>query len=674
MRWLTGLALLIFVSVLNVPKSFSDPYTEEDAFGSFYVCSTNLTDVDGDGDLDAILSSNYGENNSLYINDGTGQFTLDEDVFSLPDNYTIAIGFADVDADGDLDAGVIDRAMHGNRLYINDGFGSFTYYVHAFGMGDSEMIAYADADLDGDIDAAVCNNDFVPSMLFLNDGFGNFAEQEAFNSSEDFDNIGCWGDFDGDGDPDFVVGCSSVRIYWNDGSANFTEQIISSGEERITEALAVADVDNDGDMDIGEANMYEGTHQNRLFRNDGSGNFEQEDEFGDGFLSYTIAFGDLDHDGDVDAVVGDACPEQAYLYRNDGTGHFSEEDEFGTHVKSLALGDVDGDGDLDVALGTINDSPQNKLYRNEQNDSNWISIKAIGRYYELGSGYSNRDGIGAKVYLYEEGHLGEINYLLGFQEVSAESGHLGQDPYEAHFGVPEGDAVDVRIVWPGSFGSHFTDDYGSIPKGDKYLCVENAGIYNIEVDLVYFGAKPFSNSIRLTWVIKATEGEHIAGFNLYRREMNNNIAAEVSNLGCIWTKVNTGLITGQNPCTYTDSNVEAGVAYEYQLEAVLVDEGVETLGITQATAGQPTSFAILALYPNPASDYLTCLLTLPEAGAVELALYDLSGRLVAKKDLKALEPSEMEVVLEVAGLASGVYTLRAFCGGTEVSARAVVVR
>jgi len=175
--------------------------------------------------------------------------------------------------------------------------------------------------------------------------------------------------------------------------------------------------------------------------------------------------------------------------------------------------------------------------------------------------------------------------------------------------------------------------------------------------------------------VDITEGDQITGFNLYRREINNNIAAEVSNLGCIWTKVNPNLITGENPYSYTDSSVESGVAYEYKLEAVLADDSPETLGTTQATAGlPPASFTILALYPNPASDYLTCLLAMPEAGPVELMLYDISGRLVLVQQLEATEPTELEAILDVSGLASGVYTLRASSGGREVSARAVVVR
>jgi len=204
-----------------------------------------------------------------------------------------------------------------------------------------------------------------------------------------------------------------------------------------------------------------------------------------------------------------------------------------------------------------------------------------------------------------------------------------------------------------------------------------------EVTLDHFSAQAEGSAIAINWTVETTPpmagGENILGFNLYRREINNNIAAEVSNLGCIWTKVNTGLITGENPYTYTDSDVESGVAYEYKLEAVLADDSPETLGTTQATAGLPPApFAILALYPNPASDYLTCLLAVPEGVVVKLSLHDLSGRLVLKQQLEPTEPTELEAMFDVSGLASGVYTLRASYDGAEESPAcggvAVVVR
>jgi len=191
-----------------------------------------------------------------------------------------------------------------------------------------------------------------------------------------------------------------------------------------------------------------------------------------------------------------------------------------------------------------------------------------------------------------------------------------------------------------------------------------------------FTAHPEGFTIFLTWHVQTTEGEQIAGFNLYRRELSSTEPNSFNNADSEekWLKINPHLIPGENPYSYTDSDVESGVAYEYKLEVVLADDAPEILGTTQATAGQPNSFAILALYPNPVSDMLTCLLALPEAGAVELALYDISGRLVLERQFEATEPAEMEAMIDVSGLASGVYTLRANQGDVQVSARAVVVR
>jgi len=196
-----------------------------------------------------------------------------------------------------------------------------------------------------------------------------------------------------------------------------------------------------------------------------------------------------------------------------------------------------------------------------------------------------------------------------------------------------------------------------------------------KIKLITFSAVPKGDStLVINWTVETTEGENIIGFNLYRREMNNNIAAEVSNLGCIWTKVNNGLITGQNPYTYTDSDVEANVAYEYKLEAVLSDESAETLGTTQATAGQPTSFAILALYPNPASEQVTVFLSLPNTEIVELAIYDIAGRLIMRHSSGELQAGEKSVILNTRELASGVYTLSASSPSGEDNARMVIIR
>lgn len=214
-------------------------------------------------------------------------------------------------------------------------------------------------------------------------------------------------------------------------------------------------------------------------------------------------------------------------------------------------------------------------------------------------------------------------------------------------------------------------DFCTIKYGQTYLGVE----------VTYFEAKPTQDCISLRWIVEESEGEQLAGFNLYRQEA---LTTEPISLGensspkiISWERLNTELITCQNPYHFTDADVQDRMTYEYRLEAVYErdwGEFCENLGTTQATAGVPTSFAILALYPNPASNYLTCLLALPDAGMVELSLYDLSGRLVLRERFDVDQPTELEAVLDVSRLASGIYTLRAYSAGAEVFDRAVLVK
>jgi hypothetical protein len=182
----------------------------------------------------------------------------------------------------------------------------------------------------------------------------------------------------------------------------------------------------------------------------------------------------------------------------------------------------------------------------------------------------------------------------------------------------------------------------------------------------------------LNWQVETTPpmagGEQIAGFNLYR----HNIVAEsysspLQKDSIDWTKVNSSLITGQNPYTYTDSTVEPGKFYEYKLEAVLADESTEILG-TASCAPAPPAFAITKVYPNPASDLLNIALTLPQSGKVTLELYDLTGRVVTSKDIQVISAGELSEQLEVSGLANGVYTLRATQMNLSASERVVLVR
>ncbi len=81
-----------------------------------------LEDMDGDGDLDALVESSRMRGSAqVWLNDGAGRFTSGDRVY-YPRDCAAAPG--DVDGDGDIDlaAACVERAV---RVWLNDGMGSF---------------------------------------------------------------------------------------------------------------------------------------------------------------------------------------------------------------------------------------------------------------------------------------------------------------------------------------------------------------------------------------------------------------------------------------------------------------------------------------------------------------------------------------------------------------------
>jgi large repetitive protein len=329
-----------------------------------------LGDVDGDGDLDLMLG-NWQQQNRLYLNNGTGTFT-DATASRMPvdNDPTTSLALGDVDGDGDLDL-VLGNWQQPNRLYLNDGAGTFTDAT-AFRMPvDSDRttaLALGDADGDGDLDLVIGNDG--QDRLYLNNGTGTFTDATASRMPVDIDSTTsvALGSVDGDGDLDLVIGNGGQsRLYLNNGLGTFTDATASRmpAGNYATRSVALGDFDGDGDLDLVIGSYGQ---QNRLYRNDGTGTFTDVTASQmpvDSDRTYALVFGDVDGDTDLDLVIGNDGQDR--LYRNDGTGTFTDATVSRMPVdndrtSSLALGDVDGDGDLDLVFG--NYGQQNRLYRN----------------------------------------------------------------------------------------------------------------------------------------------------------------------------------------------------------------------------------------------------------------------------------------------------------------------
>jgi len=70
----------------------------------------------------------------------------------------------------------------------------------------------------------------------------------------------------------------------------------------------------------------------------------------------SVALADIDGDGDLDLVAGNDAGEPNRVYTNDGSGNFTDSGQMlgSNNTVSVALADIDGDGDLDLVAGNFN--------------------------------------------------------------------------------------------------------------------------------------------------------------------------------------------------------------------------------------------------------------------------------------------------------------------------------
>jgi hypothetical protein len=122
-----------------------------------------------------------------------------------------------------------------------------------------------------------------------------------------------------------------------------------------TYAIALGDLDDDGDLDAFYANgQSEGPRPNIVLLNQGGGKLFDSGQRLGMEESSRVTLGDLDGDGDPDAWVANIGYNSTFI--NNGKGRFTtgprppESGRIGSAIWSIALGDLDGDGDLD-ALG-----------------------------------------------------------------------------------------------------------------------------------------------------------------------------------------------------------------------------------------------------------------------------------------------------------------------------------
>ncbi len=369
-------------------------------FGVFEerTASMGLGDIDNDGDIDAIMANgrHWPGQNRIFFNNGTGQFSVSRPL-GINQATSYSTELADIDGDGDLDILVgNDRAP--NSIFINDGSGNFTH-GGSFGEDNAPTrnLVVSDVDGDGHLDVLITNRG-RKNEICLNDGNGTFSRSIGYGSYDDSTIDVEVADMDKDGDNDLILANRDQQpnfVYLNDGQLNFTEKIAYGTGYDNTRSVAIEDVNKDGFLDIITANIAE---PNRIYFGDEQLSFKKEIVL-DTAADYTssVAIGDFNLDDEVDIVFGN-FDQPNYVLINKGSGEswekiFITERESDTY--DVAIYDLNSDGKPEIVES--NSDEINRFYLNRFSHPSLDNVTMRGSFQV----YRRQSRIGEESYRIE---------------------------------------------------------------------------------------------------------------------------------------------------------------------------------------------------------------------------------------------------------------------------------
>jgi hypothetical protein len=435
----------------NGDLTFTDVTEAAGVRGEAYAMGVATADYDNDGDVDLYVAGVdrnqlFRNNGDGTFTDVTRQAGVTGKHPTLGKLWAITAGWLDYNRDGRLDLFVSNylawsvganppcrsRGLRAychpntfkgtpNMLYRNNGDGTFKDVSEESGIGKyvgkGMGIAVGDYDNDGWPDIFVSNDTF-PNFLFHNNRDGIFSEDALFQgvayieSGRTVAGMGAdFKDIDNDGRLDLFQTAmfgDTFPLYRNAGT-QFLDHTSASGLSALTPrltayGLGVFDFDNDGWKDLFTAN---------------------------GAI--------LDNSMEVDNLPF-YLPNS--LYRNLGKGRFQDvsRQAGADFVKPLphrgaAFGDLDNDGLVDAVVVSLN-SPTQLFINRTRNGNHWIAFCLVGTK-------SNRDGLGARITIRGPGNAIQVN------ECSTTLGYNSASDKRVHFGLGNRTKLErVEIRWP----------------------------------------------------------------------------------------------------------------------------------------------------------------------------------------------------------------------------------
>ncbi len=599
-------------------------------------------DLDADGDDDLLVGHNNG-GAALFLNAGSPGSPLWSYQTAYYQNFNVGSKSAAVVFDvNDDNLGDLFMAGQEGRVHYfrNDGPPQNPTYSEMgviFDVGNNAVPTLWDLDEDGDLDMIIGESEgslnYLTNIGSPADPIWTFTQLNLGFFDAGFYSKPALADIDGDSDLDLFIGKghSGIALLENVGSADSAAwNLITTSFESLLlstqEAPALADLDDDGDQDL-LIGSEDGTLN--YIQNIGTPSVPDWEEPVPNYAGVDVDYNaaptvaDVDNDGLVDLFIGSYAGTLRYLH-NDGTPTSPSWTDLGNYpgidvgaYSTPAFADLDGDQDLDLLIGNGGLGGFLGFYRNQGNPQlpSWTLETAYYQNWDIGDHSSpclaDMDGDG------------RTDLFLG-----CESGGIY---YFRNVGL----ILDVQITL-----LPYDPPIVIPPEGGSFqyiIRLENNELQSVPI---------------LLWAGLTMPNGEIYG-PLFSQQLN--LAPGVSSQLQSQAIPDT-FPSGQYTCTgYVGA--DSALIYSQYSFALSKSDTTEIVGPGSALP-LPRDYRLGPIFPNPFNHTATIHFQLPAASQIELGLYDLSAREVARLWQGWLPAGEHSMQLKADELASGLYFVR----------------